>query len=296
MSATITCETNGDRREVHLLRGQVARIGTSEWIEIPIDDPDLRAEHFLVDLRHQPIVSAICGAPLKVDGQPAMRAELKRSTSLEAGGSRFRIELVGPTSNAIEPSIGSADKSLLNSKASPSISDNKRWLNHEWFRSLGFDALEIAHLTQHPAAEMALDSLVSNNELALAIRLIAAVKPRSQCIAWTQHCLRVHARLNVDCDSAIEAWLRKPDEENRCVAAEHLPLDLQTEQDWLVQAVVWTGGSMSPYKEQPVPPPNYLTQLACSTALRIATANSDKPRELQLAFIEMASNTRELVS
>jgi hypothetical protein len=77
----------------------------------------------------------------------------------------------------------------------------------------------------------------------------------------------------------VQAWLEQPTEELRQkVPVASVPL---TAEEWLAQAIVWTGGSLAPDDTPEVPPPKSLCGIACATALQLHHAREQAPYPLK---------------
>jgi hypothetical protein len=111
-----------------------------------------------------------------------------------------------------------------------------------------------------------------------AILFISHLLPRREAVWWAAQC--VHAlTAQAGMDEALlaaETWVRTPEDENRRAA-----LGIANDSDrrkpttWLAFAAGWSGGSMVPPGQTPMPPPAGACAMAANAAIMLAVAAGD---------------------
>ena len=128
-----------------------------------------------------------------------------------------------------------------------------------------------------------LHQLAEHNLHPDAIRFLAFALPKRQAIWWACICTRIaHAALESikpeqsEALAAAEAWVYKPNEENRRKAGlKSDQTDRQYPADWTAAAAFWSGGSISPAGQPGVEPPDHLAPHAVAGAILLAAATDD---------------------
>ena len=115
-----------------------------------------------------------------------------------------------------------------------------------------------------------------------AVMFIAHLLPRREAVWWAVQCVRglLGARSEDEAFHAADAWTRAPEEVNRCGAlAVAGSADQEAPTTWLAFAAGWSGGSVTPPGQQPLPAPASACALGANTAVMLAAARGD-PREV----------------
>ena len=146
-----------------------------------------------------------------------------------------------------------------------------------------FDSFpDLRHVAPPPADESApLDyasRLLASPRPADAIVFLAYLLPRREAVWWARQC--VGALLGPRADDAAlhaaEAWVRAPEEENRCAAlAIGTAGDQRVATTWLALAAGWSGGSMCAADLTPLPAPISACAKAANAAIILAVCAGD---------------------
>lgn len=126
-------------------------------------------------------------------------------------------------------------------------------------------------------------TLVEQNLFPDAIRFLAFALPRREAVWWACVCTRMlHdqqqtvASEQADALAAAEAWVYKPNEENRRIAGEKADqTERQYPADWTASAAFWSGGNISAAGQAIVQPPDHLCPHAIASAVLLAAAEGD---------------------
>src|SRR5262249_41743593 len=111
---------------------------------------------------------------------------------------------------------------------------------------------------------------------------ISHLLPRREAVWWAIQCVRA-LTAGRDADEtlrAAETWVRTPEDDNR-----HAALRIANDSDrrqpatWLAFPAGWSGGSLLPTDQKPVPPPPGACAMAANTAIMLAVAAGD-PRTI----------------
>lgn len=104
---------------------------------------------------------------------------------------------------------------------------------------------------------------------------------RREAVWWACQCVRALSAAQAVEDpllQAAEGWVRDPTEENRRQAlAQGLAGDKAAATAWLALAAGWSGGSMSPNLDAPVPCLPFLTARSARTAVLVSLARVPAP-------------------
>jgi hypothetical protein len=117
-----------------------------------------------------------------------------------------------------------------------------------------------------------------------AIVFIAHLLPRREAVWWAIHCVRAMHRGTADDEAlrAADAWVRAPEEDNRNAAlAIANAADHSAPTTWLAFAAAWSGGSMTPPDQKPMPAPPSACAKAAHTAVVLAACSGDPPGVVQ---------------
>ena len=129
-----------------------------------------------------------------------------------------------------------------------------------------------------------IDALEGAGFLVEATRCFAHALPRREAVWWAAMCARHTApadlaetgRATLD---AVELWVRQQNEEGRRAAMSRAEaIGFQTPEAWAAVAAFWSGPSISPPDQPPVPPPAHLTGVAVAGAVALAAVRGDAQR------------------
>lgn len=134
--------------------------------------------------------------------------------------------------------------------------------------------------TDRPSLEF-LAGLVAGPTPEDAITFCAYLLPRREAVWWGFQCLNHRPELLTEQDrvmlTAAEAWVRRPDEEERNAALEiGLASPTKTPGAWIALAAGWSGGSMLGPDEAAIAPPPYLTPKAVNAGVLSALARVER--------------------
>ncbi len=275
VTVLVTSDFLGDTKQLVLRPGQLARVGSSDWVELSVQqDSTLCEHHFVVDYRGRPKLKPVEGATVFRDGQPVYEAYLSDGEQFMAGGTRFSFAL--PQAGRTEPLVE------LNQKRAHQGVTGSDWKTSD-LASLGIEASTIASIVACQSVQSAVAMLSDSTDYLSSVRLIAAVLPKIDCVAWVRNLLGVTAYSH-ERTVALDRWLANPNEISRRGVAQQMHGDPQSGPEWLLQAIVWTGGTLvevapgNEHQVAPVIPPNYLCALACSVSVQLSVAQMpDKP-------------------
>ncbi len=111
-----------------------------------------------------------------------------------------------------------------------------------------------------------------------AIFFISHLLPRRETVWWAIQCVRalIGADSADDALHAAELWVRTPDDENRRAALRAANAsDQRKSTTWLAFAAGWSGGSILPPDQRPVPPPSEACATAANAAIMLAVTAGD---------------------
>ena len=123
-----------------------------------------------------------------------------------------------------------------------------------------------------------------------AARIAAHALPKREAVWWA--CLAARAYIDAgnpveppdtDALSAAEAWVFKPDEDNRRVAYDRaMATGFQTPASWAAMGSFWSGGSIAPPNLPSVPPPpNALGRAIWGAVILAAVSNPKSPEDME---------------
>jgi hypothetical protein len=111
-----------------------------------------------------------------------------------------------------------------------------------------------------------------------AVLFISHLLPRREAVWWAAQCVRPLLGAGA-ADEALrlaETWVRTPEEDNRNGALRIAnDSDRRKPTTWLAFAAGWSGGSMVPPDQTPLPPPAGACAMAANTAIMLAVATGD---------------------
>ncbi|HEY5206789.1 MAG TPA: hypothetical protein VIJ63_19660 [Roseiarcus sp.] len=146
-----------------------------------------------------------------------------------------------------------------------------------------FDAFpDLSYVAARPANDV--DPLAHARALSAssrpndAILFMSHLLPRRESVWWAIQCVRALAAGN-DTDEALraaETWVRTPEDDNRRAALLIAnDSDRRKPTTWLAFAAGWSGGSILPTDQKPVPPPAGACAMAANSAIMLAIAAGD---------------------
>lgn len=128
-----------------------------------------------------------------------------------------------------------------------------------------------------------------------AIGFCAYMLPRREAVWWACQCIRAGGAKLEKADTELleiaEAWVNEPEEERRLAANQAgMAAVKKGPAAWAALAAAWSGGSLTPEPQQPVPPPPYLTAQAVRAAVltTLASAEPAKRRDQLRANVQAA--------
>lgn len=139
----------------------------------------------------------------------------------------------------------------------------------------------------HPADYVA--QLMSSKLWPDAIRFLSRALPKREATWWA--CLAVRSMVNeatpaqqIQALEAAEAWVYRPNEENRRLAYERaVAATFENPSSWAAMAAFWSGGSMTAPDLPVVPPADNLTSKAATGAIMLSAVHGD-PRKLEETY------------
>jgi uncharacterized protein DUF6931 len=108
-----------------------------------------------------------------------------------------------------------------------------------------------------------------------AVLFLSYLLPRREAVWWAIQCVRGLAGGDSGDETlrAAEAWVRAPEDENRRAALlAASAADRRKPTTWLAFAAGWSGGSILPSDQKPVPAPPAACAMAANTAIMQAIA------------------------
>jgi hypothetical protein len=111
-----------------------------------------------------------------------------------------------------------------------------------------------------------------------AVLFISHLLPRREAVWWAAQCVRalIGAGATDEALGAAEVWVRTPEDDNRRAALSAAnDSDRRKPTTWLAFAAGWSGGSLLPADQKPVPPPAGACAMAANTAIMMAVAAGD---------------------
>ena len=111
-----------------------------------------------------------------------------------------------------------------------------------------------------------------------AVLFISHLLPRREAVWWAAQCVRALLGEGATDEAlgAAEIWVRTPEDDNRQAALSAANAsDRRKPTTWLAFAAGWSGGSILPSDQKPVPPPAGACAMAANTAVMMAVAAGD---------------------
>jgi hypothetical protein len=111
-----------------------------------------------------------------------------------------------------------------------------------------------------------------------AIIFLAYLLPRREAVWWAIQCVRAMLGSSADDEAlrAADAWVRAPEDDSRRAAlAAYNARDQRAATTWLAFAAGWSGGSVTPPDQQPMPAPPAACAQGVHTAVILAACAGD---------------------
>ena len=111
-----------------------------------------------------------------------------------------------------------------------------------------------------------------------AVLFISHLLPRREAVWWAAQCVRalIGEGAADEALGAAEIWVRTPEDDNRRAALSTANAsDRRKPTTWLAFGAGWSGGSILPSDQKPVPPPSGACAMAANTAVMMAVAAGD---------------------
>lgn len=130
----------------------------------------------------------------------------------------------------------------------------------------------------------ALVALEAGGFLLEAARMIAHALPKREAVWWACMCAVHTAPPDLPepdriAREAAELWVRQQTDKSRRVAMDRAQAsEFNTPEAWSAVAAFWSGDSMAPEGQAPVPPAPHLTGTAVSGAVALASVRGDVSR------------------
>ncbi len=161
------------------------------------------------------------------------------------------------------------------------------------------DPPALAKVEALATAEAAMTTLEAAGMLADALRVAAHGLPKREAVWWTCMCARAvpyAAAIPADLVAveAAEAWVRRPDEAARRAAHKAAEAaGFKSTEAWAAMAVFWSGGSMSPEGQPPVPPGEHFSGMAVAGGVALAAVRQT-PQHAQARMQRFLASAREI--
>ena len=111
-----------------------------------------------------------------------------------------------------------------------------------------------------------------------AVLFISHLLPRREAVWWAAQCVRALLGEGAADETlrAAEIWVRTPEDDNRQAALSAANAsDRRKPTTWLAFGAGWSGGSLLPADQKPVPPPAGACAMAANAAIMMAVAAGD---------------------
>jgi len=160
----------------------------------------------------------------------------------------------------------------------------------------GLPAAVAEQIAAAPDTLAALAILEESDCLVEATRLIAHALPRREAVWWACMCARHTSPPSLPAPdqaalAAAETWVRTQADDVRRAAFDHAQrADFKTPEAWAAVSAYWSGDSIAPLGQTPVPPPAHVAAAAVAGAVALASVR-DRPErrsERLQRFIESA--------
>ncbi len=296
MAMTITATTpGGQRHKMRMHAGQTAKFGGSAWADFSFpSDPALAELHFSIECTPAAMMLRdLSGAAVRLNQQAVAAARLNTGDTVQAGNTRFEIEIDGqsrPTATTTTTTVEETTE--------PAPPDEPQTLAAVCESLQLPQALPAANLSA--GGEELVARLASAGLHYEAIRLQAHILEPAAAVAWGCKCLReitatrqAEDKLSEEDTAAIDAaaiWATSPGEDERYAAqAAAEQSSYETGASWLALAAFWSGPSLLPADEKPLPPGMYDAGHAIAGALSLeATRDAQTAAAWYARFLQLA--------
>ncbi len=283
-------------RRIVLRGGQIARIGRTDWADFALpEDLELADIHFAI---HCGINSALIQAlaldrDTMLNGTPIVKGTLKHGDLIEAGATLFNVEVEGAMLAANSLPLDGIPVAVIE----PSSNENEV-CEIAVYIELSAESIELAKATSD--AKGFGEVLVQRSMLKDALRWYAHTMPKPKSVQWACSC--VEETMLSETDSAQLAayhaarkWANEPSESNRENAAQIAEAcKYEGAGGILAASAGWSGGSLGPSDQPPVPPDDRLTARCICAAFTIADGlgNPLDSSERLLGFVRRVNNAQ----
>jgi hypothetical protein len=121
-------------------------------------------------------------------------------------------------------------------------------------------------------------ALLASSRQRDAVLFVSHLLPRLEAVWWASQCVRALAGEGGEDEAlrAAEVWVRAPEDDNRRAALSAANAsDRRKPTTWLAFAAGWSGGSLLPADQKPIPVPPGACAMAANTAIMLAVAAGD---------------------
>lgn len=263
-----------DNTDVRLILrvGQEARVGRSEWVELSIpEDAALAPEHFVIRCGTEAVVEVLNRQNVLIVGEDS----LDRLT-LSDPGEREAEFVAGQTAFSIR---WSPDVTTVTSEVTPERQEtsDKNPDDHATIAAVAkMMSLSDASTAMIRSPDRMVDYFQRLIDASLsddAVRFLAGALPIETAIDWVIQATDFAERASGALEHSILAWKASGDEMDRRKVRDQLAANCPGNVTrWMAQAVIFSGGSLGPDDQPPVPPPAHLSGVAILTAHRWSVA------------------------
>ncbi|MEM8735909.1 MAG: hypothetical protein AAGG44_16895 [Planctomycetota bacterium] len=320
--------SESDCRRVLLLPGQAVDVGTSPWCDLCVDDESISNTHFRVDLRAMPSVRAHEHCDLVYAGETVRQIEADPPIDFRVGSTAFRIdreaqgEAPGGQSTGIaanDPTFGlgptrSTEAIRKNNGSSSSVQGKQatnrddqsaiRSSSSDWFvaqpETLGVVPESIEEIGAEPTPTSAVLLLQNASKELDALRVWVATLEIHAMVCGALHLVSSDgvqlsgANPDGELIGLLAKWCNVPNEGNRVQIQERVPSSPERPEDWVCNAVNWTGGSVADANSPPVPPPSHMPYLAVVAAIQLFAAQQAQPlKAVTNQYIKLTTTNQE---
>ncbi|WP_039961751.1 DUF6931 family protein [Rhodopirellula europaea] len=252
--------------------GQEARVGSSEWVEMSLpDDAALSPEHFVVRCGTDAVIEVLEGQnALIVAGDSCDRLTLSETgqceTEFVAGQTAFSVrwspDVTTATPKTNPQQLATSDETIDDHATIASLA-----------KVMSMSDASTA-LIQSPDQTMDyLQRLIDASLNDDAIRFLAGALPVRTAIGWAIDASGFANRASSTLDQSILAWQTSGDEPDRRKVRDQLAVSSPDNVTrWIAQAIIFSGGSLGPDDQPPIPPPSHLSGVAIMTSHRWSVA------------------------
>lgn len=252
--------------------GQEARVGSSEWVEMSLpDDAALSPEHFVVRCGTDAVIEVLEGQnALIVAGDSCDRLTLSETgqceTEFVAGQTVFSVrwspDVTTATPKTNPQQLATSDETIDDHATIASLA-----------KVMSMSDASTA-LIQSPDQTMDyLQRLIDASLNDDAIRFLAGALPVRTAIGWAIDASGFANRASSTLDQSILAWQTSGDETDRRKVRDQLAVSSPDNVTrWIAQAIIFSGGSLGPDDQPPIPPPSHLSGVAIMTSHRWSVA------------------------